>query len=278
MKTISTKASKKSGRATKTAANASGGNRPDAAKAKLETLATEIQSGHRRCVEALRGVVTQAAAIGTSLNEAKKLVGHGGWKAWVEEHCRFTLRMAQNYMLVARHHDRIVARFGTGDAQTLTDFITAAHELEHTRREKTQALAPKGTKPDPFRLPEVEVVQRQQRFRDEVRGAGAERVAKEQAVATFVREKVNALYAAVRRFVASKESAGLAGEGLDAADLGMLLIDSLKAALDPAGLLVAEPIAKLVPVEPTPVVPPEPVAGETPKHLTNGAARTALVI
>ena len=196
----------------------------------------------------------------------------------MEEHCRFTLRMAQNYMLVARHHDPIVARFGTGDAQTLTDFIAAAHELEHTRRGKTPALAPKGTKPDPFRLPEVEVAQRQQRFRDEVRGAGAERVAKEQAVATFVREKVDALYAAVRRFVASKESAGLAGAGLDAADLGMLLVDSLKAALDPAGLLVAEPNAKPVSLELTPVVTTEPTAGEALQHPTNGAARTALVI
>lgn len=252
MQTISKKSSLNSGRATKTAANASGGNLTNEAKAKLDGLAKEIQSGHRQCVEALRGAVTQAAAIGTRLNEAKKLVAHGGWKTWVEEHCRFAVRMAQNYMLVARWHERVVKSENAAAGWTLTDFITLARKLEDEGREKPQPTAPKATtKPDPFRLPVGEVEERQRRFRTEIRGATSERVVKEDALAAFVRGRISALYTAVRRFVVSKEAVDLAGEGLDAADLGMLLVDYLKAALDPAGLLVAEPVAPSQPAEPS---------------------------
>ncbi|MBA4192154.1 MAG: hypothetical protein C0467_29615 [Planctomycetaceae bacterium] len=280
MQTISKKSSKTSGRAAKTAANTIGGNLADEKKAKLDNLATQIQSGHRQCVEALRGVVTQAVAIGTLLKEAKKLVGHGRFKAWVEGHCQFAMRMAQNYMLVAGSHERIVAKFGNDTAGwTLTDFINLARKLEDEGREQPCPAAPKAmAKPDPFRLPTGEVEERQRRFQTEIRGATSERVAKEEALAAFVRGKINALYAAVRRFVASKEVVGLTGEGLDAADLGMLLIDSLKDGLDPAGLLVAEPNAKPITCEPLPVVSTDTTASETQQRPTNGASHSALVI
>jgi hypothetical protein len=266
MKTGVKKPGKKSEQAVTAAAPGAGGEvRPNVAPTKLETLATEIRSGHGRCVEALRGVASQAAAIGALLAEAKVLVGHGGWQAWVGENCRFAVRMAQNYMLVARHHDRIAAEFGTeATGLTLTDFIALAHKYEHARRGTPPASPPK-VEPDPFRLPADAVEERRRLFRAEDRGRGVERVAKEKAVAAFVREKVDALYVAVRRFVGSKEAKALAADGLDATDIGMLLVDSLKAALDPVGVFVPQPKA-----EPAVAPASQPPAGEGARFSANG--------
>lgn len=251
----------------------------DERKAKLDGLATEIRSGHGRCVEALRGVVTQAAAIGKLLNEAKKLVTHGGWKAWVEDHCRFAMRMAQNYMLIARNHERLVTKFGNDTAGwTLTEFIQMVQKFEHEGQKKPQPTTTKAdastpTPPAPFAMPEAEVEQRERRFREEVCGAGSDRVVNEKVITEFVRERVTALYAAVRRFVVSKDVTKLAAHGLDSTDIGMILVESLRAALTPTGVLL--PQAKAEPaIEPGPHR--QPTAGEA--FLANGNHHPGLTV
>lgn len=46
-------------------------------EATLKQLASDIQAGHRRCIDSVRGLISQARCIGEWLNEAKKLVEHG---------------------------------------------------------------------------------------------------------------------------------------------------------------------------------------------------------
>lgn len=47
-------------------------------------------------------VAYELIKIGKHLIEAKKLVQHGEWSKWLEEHIGFTQRTAQNYMKLAR--------------------------------------------------------------------------------------------------------------------------------------------------------------------------------
>ena len=92
-------------------------------EATLDQLAMNIQKGHRRCIDGIKGLIAQAKGIGAWLDEAKKLVGHGRWTAWVEDNCHVSSRMAQKYRLVARHYDALVALLGTKDEWTLTEFF-----------------------------------------------------------------------------------------------------------------------------------------------------------
>src|SRR6266851_6007480 len=62
---------------------------------RLAQLAAVANAAH---CDTIRSAVT----AGQALIEAKKLVGHGGWSAWVEEHCRLSDRTARAYMRLAR--------------------------------------------------------------------------------------------------------------------------------------------------------------------------------
>ncbi len=238
---------KQNKKASGTAAKAKGvgGKGPDAEK-ELDALAADIRAGHRRCVDAMKGVVEQARDTGKHLIEAKKRVRHGEWTTWVVDHCQFAVRMAQNYMLVARHYGGVVAECVKADEWRLTEFLAVAQELERTRRGKA-AKTPPAEPRTAFALPADEVAGRRDRLRDR---PGNDRLLGDAAVTAFVRQKLDALYAAVRRFAASKATEALAGAELQPADIGILLVESLKAALDPTGLVAApaamEPAAPAV--------------------------------
>lgn len=77
--------------------------------AELSRLAKEIRGHHDECVAA--GTVmqsaherfqTEAMLCGAKLHQVKELVRHGEFVAWVEKHCGFTVRTAQNYMAKAK--------------------------------------------------------------------------------------------------------------------------------------------------------------------------------
>lgn len=253
---------------------ADGGAKPDDDR-KLAGLATEIQAGHRMCLESLKGVVAQAKVIGQALIEAKKLVKHGRWLAWVDEHCRFAVRMAQNYMLVATHYDAVVARFDAADGWRLTEFIALAREVEAGRRR-----AERGTradaKPDPFAGGLEDCARRQQRLQGKAARKEAERLGAEPAVEEFVRGQADALYAAVRKFARSKKAAAVAGEAFDAADLGIILLGEVQRLLGSAGLFTPPPaVAAAEPAaEPSSTKPVNRLKG----HLSNGKAHGPLSV
>lgn len=219
------------------ATGATGAGQPPDGGQTLDGLAAAIRDGHRKCLHAMKGVVEQARDTGTALNAAKGMVPHGGWTSWVKTKCKVGVRMAQNYMLVATHYDAIVARCARTDAWRLTEFLKVAQQLKREARGKPPGAA---GRPGPFALPPDEIARRRERLRA---AAGADRLAAEAAVAAFLRQRLDALYAAVRQFAASKGLKDVAGDGLDAADVGILLVESLKAGLDPAGLALAAEVA-----------------------------------
>lgn len=59
----------------------------------------EIETNIRRLKV---NIACELIEIGKNLIEAKDLVKHGEWAAWLEEHVGFTQRTAQNYMKLAR--------------------------------------------------------------------------------------------------------------------------------------------------------------------------------
>src|SRR5262245_32261201 len=68
---------------------------------RLPVLADEVRQAHAAAKTALSEAEGHMADAGDRLNEAKALVGHGGWLPWLEE-CGIPVRTAQRYMRLAR--------------------------------------------------------------------------------------------------------------------------------------------------------------------------------
>lgn len=68
----------------------------------MSNIAGAINAAHEAVESAKRQVAASARECGRLLAEAKETVAHGGWDAWVQEHCRFSLRTAQLYMRIYR--------------------------------------------------------------------------------------------------------------------------------------------------------------------------------
>lgn len=70
---------------------------------KLTTIAEQIKAEHRQAQEAMRQSLTHAVNCGELLIEAKSLISHGDWLAWVSDNCEFSDRTARAYMRIARN-------------------------------------------------------------------------------------------------------------------------------------------------------------------------------
>jgi hypothetical protein len=66
-------------------------------------IATAINAAHAGVEAAKHEGARHAIECGRLLLEAKETVQHGGWDAWVREHCVFSPRTAQLYVKVFRH-------------------------------------------------------------------------------------------------------------------------------------------------------------------------------
>jgi hypothetical protein len=76
---------------------------------RLPVIAATI-NGHLDAAEAAtRRGLEHAIAAGALLLEAKELVGHGDWLAWLEANCRVGARQAQTFMRLARNHHKFEA-------------------------------------------------------------------------------------------------------------------------------------------------------------------------
>src|SRR3954451_15988576 len=82
----------------------------------LGDLAKQINSQHKQCVAAASFAITSAIEVGKLLTEAKGRVKHGEWLAWVDSHCEFKARQAQNYMAAFEHRELIEERMRTSGA------------------------------------------------------------------------------------------------------------------------------------------------------------------
>ena len=239
----------------------------------LEQLAANIHKGHRRCIDGIKGLIAQAKGIAAWLDEAKKLVGHGRWTAWVEDNCHVSPRMAQEYRLVARHYDAPIALLGTKDELTLTEFFRLAARMQ---AEAKQAHAVKGeARPDAgpgkkapadaFRLEKGERTKKVKEV-ERRKQHGPLPVERCDPVRNFLEEQGERLLGAIKRFACSKKAKEVVGD-LDPAHLGILLVESLKARLD-----AKEQISRPADADATDATKP---AGPTNRigHLLNGKAK-----
>jgi hypothetical protein len=71
---------------------------------RLGTLAAEIAEHHGAAGAATRDAIRHAVEAGRRLAEAKELVGHGGWLAWLKANVPgISPRTAQRYLAAAHH-------------------------------------------------------------------------------------------------------------------------------------------------------------------------------
>jgi hypothetical protein len=76
----------------------------------LADLGKKIKSDHEALVGRLRGIVPSAIGIGEDLNNAKRLLGHGGFLKWVKLNCAMTNKTAERYMALATGKDALNAK------------------------------------------------------------------------------------------------------------------------------------------------------------------------
>jgi phage N-6-adenine-methyltransferase len=97
---------------------------------RLAELVADIRAAHRACGTATRAAVGHARDAGRLLLEAKALVPHGGWGAWVRAHAGCSERTAQLYMQLARAWPALA-----GDPQRVADLALrdAARALAEAR-------------------------------------------------------------------------------------------------------------------------------------------------
>jgi len=84
----------------------------------LLDLAGQINSEHAAAVRAATTAVDHARCCGDLLLQAKAEIGHGGFLAWLADHCHVGERQARRYMRLASHWKAIESK--TDSASDLT--------------------------------------------------------------------------------------------------------------------------------------------------------------
>ena len=69
----------------------------------LPSLASRINAAHADCEAAARKALSHALEAGRLLCEAKAMIPHGQWLAWLATHCRLSSRTARLYMRLHEH-------------------------------------------------------------------------------------------------------------------------------------------------------------------------------
>jgi Protein of unknown function (DUF3102) len=106
---------------------------------RLPVLASSINQHLAAAEMATRRGLEHAIAAGQLLCEAKELVGHGEWLAWLQANCQIGPRQAQTCMRLARNRHRLGA---IKNAATAHLTITAAEALIGRPRPEPQRGLP----------------------------------------------------------------------------------------------------------------------------------------
>lgn len=109
----------------------------------IETITGEILDAKRTGGEAI-------LTIGRCLIEAKGMLPHGEWKAWLEERVEFSQRTAQNFMRLAREFSNPQALADLGATKALVllalppeereQFVAEHNVVDMTSRQLEQAI------------------------------------------------------------------------------------------------------------------------------------------
>jgi hypothetical protein len=168
--------------------------------ADLRTLAAEINAAHQSGEESTRRGLAHFRAAGEALLKAKKAVGHGGFKAWVETHVHFSYRTAAGYMRVAREWEKCATVAHLGDAlRMLTEDAHDGDETAPTPTPATSAPPESGGGPADAGGPEADEPDDESEAAPS-RDRGAEEAAIVDAEGQPVPERLRPLFALVPPF------------------------------------------------------------------------------
>lgn len=107
---------------------------------RLPVLAEAANNAHECAAVALRSALVSAREAGGYLLEAKGLVGHGEWSAWLKANFKGGARTAQRYQRIAKNWSSIEAK-----ATRMSDLsVNEALRLLGARDELEEALALKA--------------------------------------------------------------------------------------------------------------------------------------
>jgi hypothetical protein len=100
---------------------------------RLAEAASKIRALHDSFVDHLTVTLDRAMSLGDALIEAKPMVGHGRWLAWLSANTKISESESQRYMQVARNREVIEAK-----AASMRDLtLSAALKLVGKPREET---------------------------------------------------------------------------------------------------------------------------------------------
>lgn len=108
---------------------------------RLAALAARINKAHH-------STRRQALVAGRDLIEAKRIVGHGNFEAWVARECDFSMRTARAYMCYARK---------AANSADSIDGVLLANRRERFRLRR-QSAAGSSVEPTPFVPTSVSIV------------------------------------------------------------------------------------------------------------------------
>lgn len=135
-------------------------------KSHLTELAQAANENHRETEKWARVAVNHAMAAGDALLEAKALIEHGGWGAWLLENFEGSDRTARAYMRLANHREEVEAKRQASADLTIEGALEAIASPK-PRREDPQEIMRRGVEkgaPDEeiaaFASVEVEAVRR----------------------------------------------------------------------------------------------------------------------
>lgn len=106
----------------------------------LARLAGDINRQHAEVGRHAKGMLMAAKAAGEMLLQAKGLVKHGEFKAWVKENCAFSYDVAVKYMRVARRADSKSGNLSTFEGGMVAFLDAHAEHKENPKPSPNAAL------------------------------------------------------------------------------------------------------------------------------------------
>ncbi|HZT80939.1 MAG TPA: hypothetical protein VFA26_11975 [Gemmataceae bacterium] len=136
-------------------------------------------------------------------------------------------------MVIARHYDEAVKQVGSPDRMTMTELLRVIKQIKDGEGVPAEAGSTAESNNEPeaaFVLPSGGYEYKRQEL-DRLRAEGALAVEENEKLTHFIDARLEALYAAVRRYAHKELSALVKDSGVDAAQLAILLIDRIKSRL-----------------------------------------------
>ncbi len=109
---------------------------------RLPQLAADIRAADGRCRRSAEEAAGAAIEAGHKLIEAKGLLAHGAWGAWLQDHAGLSDRTARRYMQLARSGLEIghVADIGIREASRAIAKIKRSHQPDPTQAAQAMDL------------------------------------------------------------------------------------------------------------------------------------------